>query len=264
MLYTNINEIVCKYNNLLMNYNKFFFDNIVIYNKNKLLKNIYIKGLKLIENIFNISFLYLDNFGDVFNLCEKSFIYFIEFINQINISNNLENNIELTIKDAIIFCYKKTILNYENTIINEKQSSNNNLYIISKYISILNNLNIIFIMEVYDNFYNDYNNIEKSYNLLLQSTSKKISIYVKKINNNNILDKSINNILYFLQVISEYVLNKDELNYKLFYNIIDKYITKEIYICNDNIYRLSGDILDSYVNNNEININLNNFFNFQE
>ena len=122
MLYSNINDVISKYNNLLINYNKFFFNNIISYKNNNLSKSIFIKGINLIENIFNISFLYLDNLGDIYNLCEKSYIYFIEFINQINISNNIENNIDLTIKDAIIFCYKKTILNFENNV-----NSNNNI-----------------------------------------------------------------------------------------------------------------------------------------
>ena len=33
MLYSNINDIISKYNNLLINYNKFFFNNIIIYKK---------------------------------------------------------------------------------------------------------------------------------------------------------------------------------------------------------------------------------------
>ena len=37
------------------------------------------------KKISYISILYLDNMNDVFNLCEKSYIYFIEFINQLSI-----------------------------------------------------------------------------------------------------------------------------------------------------------------------------------
>ena len=117
MINSNTIDIINKYNNLLINFNNFFFNNIIIYKNKFLLKNINIKGINLIENVFNISFLYLDNLGDICNLCERSYIYFIEFINQINISNNIENNIDLLFKDAIIFCYKKTILNFENNLI---------------------------------------------------------------------------------------------------------------------------------------------------
>tara|TARA_Y100000389_G_C17347068_1_gene456407 strand:- start:80 stop:850 length:771 start_codon:yes stop_codon:yes gene_type:complete len=253
----NLSEIVCKYNNLLINYNKFFFNNIIICNKKKLLLNIYFKGLKLIENIFNISFLYLDNYGDVFNLCEKSYIYFIEFINQINISSNIEFNIELTIKDAIIFCYKKTILNYENSVNNKKQTTNNILYIIGKYINILNSLNIIYIIEINNKFYdNDLFN-EKIFLL-----SKKISLYLKKINNNNILEKSIINFSNFIDYICEYVLNNIDstYDYNLINNIIEKYITKEIYICNNDINIINENIFD-IIKNNENNLNI--LFNFE-
>ena len=57
MLYSNINDVISKYNNLLINYNKFFFNNIISYKNNNLSKSIFIKGINLIENIFNISFL---------------------------------------------------------------------------------------------------------------------------------------------------------------------------------------------------------------
>ena len=282
MIYSNINDIISKYNNLLINYNKFFFNNIISYKNNNLSKNIYIKGINLIENVFNISFLYLDNLGDIYNLCEKSYIYFIEFINQINISNNIENNIDLTIKDAIIFCYKKTILNFENNVINK--NNNINCIILNKitrYIKIINNLNIIYSIELHnidnnsnsinidnnsnsinnsnnsnsinDNNKNNDNNEEentnKVLNIKLSTISKKITYIIKKITNNknsynnlenddaNISDKSTNNLSFFINYIFEYILNishNNNLDYQIFYNIIDKYISKDIYNNNNN------------------------------
>ena len=300
MIYSNINDIISKYNNLLINYNKFFFNNIISYKNNNLSKNIYIKGINLIENVFNISFLYLDNLGDIYNLCEKSYIYFIEFINQINISNNIENNIDLTIKDAIIFCYKKTILNFENNVINK----NNNIKCIvlnkiTNYINITNKLNIIYSIELHNidntnnsnnsnnsnntnntnntntniNINNNDNNEEENNNKLLNiklsTISKKITNIIKKITNNNldnddanISDKSINNLSFFINYIFEYILNisnSDNLDYQIFYNIIDKYISKELYINNNNITLYDKQIIDNIITNNDIK-NINKLF----
>lgn len=282
MIYSNINDIISKYNNLLINYNKFFFNNIISYKNNNLSKNIYIKGINLIENVFNISFLYLDNLGDIYNLCEKGYIYFIEFINQINISNNIENNIDLTIKDAIIFCYKKTILNFENNVINK----NNNIKCIvlnkiTRYIKIINNLNIIYSIELHNidnnsNSINNDNNGEENNNKLLNiklsTISKKITYIIKKITNNknsynnlenddaNISDKSTNNLSFFINYIFEYILNishNNNLDYQIFYNIIDKYISKDIY--NNNITLYDKQLFDNIITNNDIK-NINKLF----
>ena len=282
MIYSNINDIINKYNNLLINYNKFFFNNIIIYKNNNLSKNIYIKGINLIENVFNISFLYLDNLGDIYNLCEKSYIYFIEFINQINISNNIENNIDLTIKDAIIFCYKKTILNFENNLIN-KNNNNINCIILNKitpYIKIINNLNIIYSIELHnidniDNINNIDNeeNTNKVLNIKLSAISKKITYYITKITTNkksynnldndgaNISDKGTNNLSFFINYIFEYILNisnNNDLDYQIFYNIIDKYISKDIYN-NNNITLFDKELFDNIINNNDV-ININKLF----
>ena len=285
MLYSNINDVISKYNNLLINYNKFFFNNIISYKNNNLSKNIYIKGINLIENVFNISFLYLDNLGDIYNLCEKSYIYFIEFINQINISNNIENNIDLTIKDAIIFCYKKTILNFENNVINK--NNNINCIILNKitpYINITNKLNIIYSIELHNidnidntninntnntNDNNEEENNNKLLNIKLLAISKKITNIIKKINNNNldnddsnISDKSINNLSFFINYIFEYILNisnSDNLDYQIFNNIIDKYISKELYINNNNITLYDKQIIDNIITNNDIK-NINKLF----
>ena len=283
MIYSNINDIINKYNNLLINYNKFFFNNIIIYKNNNLSKNIYIKGINLIENVFNISFLYLDNLGDIYNLCEKSYIYFIEFINQINISNNIENNIDLTIKDAIIFCYKKTILNFENNLIN-KNNNNINCIILNKitpYIKIINNLNIIYSIELHnidniDNINNIDNeeNTNKVLNIKLSAISKKITYYITKITTNkksynnldndgaNISDKGTNNLSFFINYIFEYILNisnNNDLDYQIFYNIIDKYISKDIYNNNNNITLFDKELFDNIINNNDV-ININKLF----
>ena len=98
--------------------------------------------------------------------------------------------------------------------------------------------------------------------------SKKITYIIKKINNNldnddsNISNKSINNLSFFINYIFEYIINisnSDNLDYQIFNNIIDKYISKELYINNNNITLYDKQIIDNIVTNNDIK-NINKLF----
>ena len=75
-------------------------------------------------SITTLSAIYLYNISDVNTICEKGYIYFIEFINQLSINNTSDSNIELSLKDAIIFSYKKTIFNLD------KNSQNINSFVV--------------------------------------------------------------------------------------------------------------------------------------
>ena len=144
MINENINSIIEKYILLINNYSIFFFHNLLNYKENVNLQYLYIQGFIIIENIFTISIMYMNNLIEVNSICEKGYIYFIEFINQINLSNISETYFDLTIKDAIVFCYKKTILNIDNKI---KQSHSEDesmkLNLIKKISSIIKNYTII-------------------------------------------------------------------------------------------------------------------------
>ena len=84
--------------------------------------------------------------NEIISISEQAYIYFIEFLIQININSI---NFELTLKDAIMFTYKKTILSYNK----DKNSStvksitnsdlDNNLNILCNTFYIVNNINII-------------------------------------------------------------------------------------------------------------------------
>tara|TARA_Y100000816_G_scaffold277702_1_gene248138 strand:- start:3353 stop:4198 length:846 start_codon:yes stop_codon:yes gene_type:complete len=241
----NIVEILSRYLLTVNNYNRFFFKNITIYKDTNFLKNLHVKGLLLINNIFNLSLLYLDSLVDIYNLCEKGYIYFVEFINQINITNSFESNsFELTLKDAVIFCYKKTIFTFDNTI--QTSISNTNkfkLKIINTIISIINNTSIIVNSKIY-NFYNNQleaqNIFNQEINLITLNLSKLIKkIFIatdlnsKQIELNQNLDIYLENISIFINFISQnyHIFNHSNLEefYKNIIIFIEKYISKKIY-----------------------------------
>ena len=189
------------------------------------------KGIIIIKNIFTISLLYLDNISDIYNISEKGYVYFIEFINQMYISNCQENSFNLTTKDAIIFAYKRTIFGLDNKISNisnnlvclENTSKTNNsnslVYeLIYKYINIINNL-LIFNKNI--NFY-------ENKNLENNSISKLIKKLLNNLHSNNndfaTIDDLLNNINNY---INKLIMEK---NYSINFEAISKYITKKNYI----------------------------------
>lgn len=265
MLSNNIESINDKYLLLIMNYNNFFFKNIDLYKNKNFLQNLYIKGITIIQNIFNISLMHLENISDIYNLCEKGYIYFIEFINQINLSNSIENNFELTIKDAIIFCYKKTILLFENKIINNSNigDNNNKLYkIIFTHIVLINNLfilvnlNLYNNIEIYNNKINDEEILINNIINILNENNKKINKIIKKIieninfkcltiENYDVIIYSLKNFTNLLIEINNKILLNDNFDIIMFLTLLDKHLTKnkllfnnEKLINNENLQKL--------------------------
>ena len=112
ILEDSIININLKFVKLIFNYTKIFCDNM---KNNKIYYNkfFYNKGIKVISIVFKLLLLYTNNLELTFKNCEKSIIYYIEFMGQINDDNNLF--LKLNVKDACIFIYKKTIFEIENT-----------------------------------------------------------------------------------------------------------------------------------------------------
>ena len=105
---------------LLKNYTNVFYKNLLVryLNNSNYLEMLYVKGLLLLKNIYILLFFYCDNINEIIILSEKAYIYYIEFLIQIN-SNS--TNLELTFRDAVLFTYKRTLLFYT------KQSTNNRI-----------------------------------------------------------------------------------------------------------------------------------------
>lgn len=141
-------ELYIDFINSLKNYTKLFYKNMLfryIANINYL-EFIYLKGLFLLKNIYSL--LHFNNSNNINsnetkNILEKAYIYYIEFLIQININSA---NFELTLKDAVMFTYKKTILSYKYTANNKniiQKNLDNNLNSICNIFYIVNNANFI-------------------------------------------------------------------------------------------------------------------------
>jgi hypothetical protein len=232
---------------LLKNYTNVFYKNMLTkyLNNPNYLEMLYVKGLFLLKNIFILLFFYCENINEVLLTSEKAYIYYIEFLIQINLN---AMNLELTFRDAVLFTYKKTLLSYKkqnntNTI-KEKinKDLDTNLNILCNIFYLIDNRNFIEYNESITTSTNDYintfvitkiNNIKqlekkvKHYlitninlselnNILLSlrdSVEKKIIINLNNKSNNKLTNKSNNKLNDKLN---------DKLNNKIYY-LLDNY-----------------------------------------
>lgn len=224
---------------ILMNQYILLIKNYILYfneklkckiNNNYYLKYLFFKGLNMINNIFKITYCYNQNLEFIFNNCQKGYLLYIEFIEQIN--DIKISYLKLNSKDALLFCYKKTLFdlkknenNFNKIDLNEIYNDNTN-----------NNTN--------NTLLNDYINIY--YNLLLLN----YFVYILNLDNVNISNLNIINNLFFN--IIKFNLNTNNL-YKLnnFINYLDIY-KNEYNFDNINYSNLVLHFIKNIINNKNL------------
>jgi len=213
-------KLYIDFSNLLKKYSSLFYRNMLLryINTPKYLEFIYLKGLFLIKNIY--IFLHSINVdtNEIELLIEKAYVYFIEFIIQININSS---NFELTLRDAVMFTYKKTISSYTirktNTL---TKDFDNNLNILCNIFYITNNLNFIENLDTIQD-------AEESYiNNLISSKLSSIKILETKLlelitNNKDLLElnNTLLNLRDSMEKIIESICNTKSVSIDPNYNI---------------------------------------------
>jgi hypothetical protein len=142
------------------------------------------KGISMLKNVMNVLFIYTRNINMIHIHLNKSFLYYIEFIEQIGEEGN--SFLQLSSKDAVLFVYKKTLFDInteykknmkytleESNIINEILDSMNMFIFISEYVLFKD------IKRLEDI---DINTIEKKINKIIDKYIKKK--YIENLNNN--------------------------------------------------------------------------------
>jgi hypothetical protein len=228
---------------LLKNYTNVFYKNMLTkyLNNPNYLEMLYVKGLFLLKNIFILLFFYCENINEVLLTSEKAYIYYIEFLIQINLN---AMNLELTFRDAVLFTYKKTLLSYKkqnntNTI-KEKinKDLDTNLNILCNIFYLIDNRNFIEYDESITTSTSDYINafvITKINNI--KQLEKKIKHYL--ITNINLSE--LNNILLSL---------RDSVEKKIIINLNNKSNNKLNDKLNDKLNNKIYYLLDNYKANN--------------
>ena len=233
---------------LLKNYTNVFYKNLLIryINSPNYLEMLYVKGLFLLKNIYILLFFYCENINEIMLISEKAYIYYIEFLIQINLNSM---NLELTFRDAVLFTYKRTLLSYN------KQSTNTIKEKINKeldtYLNILCNI-----------FYlTDNRNFIECNEEQINNTINYIDLFViKKINNIKQLEKKLKK--YFIDNINLLEFNnnilqlRDTIEKKIKFNLNNKINNKVNNKINTKIHYL----LDNYKVNNSLIINFDEFY----
>lgn len=210
---TSIKEIMINYTTLLNYYVIYSIENIKSQNV-----NIFNKGFSLISNVFITILMYTRSINTTIHHTQKAILYYIEYITQI--TDKDENMFfNLTLKDAIVYVYTKTIYDINESIRSKHimtKFENNLFFILHELIENYNNI-ILFITKI--EIYKELDIVDK----------KDILLNIHLLFNEHIL-KYYNNI---------YALNTVNNNIKKINNCITKMYTNY----ENNEYKKLDDIL---------------------
>ena len=105
-----LRNIINKYMEYINNFFLLIKDN-VYFKQYSYSKYLIINGIQTASHILNMLIIYTKNIDLTFHHIERSFIYYVEFINQIMINNG---SLNLNSKDASIFIYKKILYDIDD------------------------------------------------------------------------------------------------------------------------------------------------------
>jgi hypothetical protein len=224
---------------LLKNYTNVFYKNLLINYSNNYdyLEMLYVKGLLLLKNIYILLHFYCETINELIVIVEKAYIYYIEFLIQINLNSM---NLELTFRDAVLFTYKRTLLSYTkqstNNIIKEKinKELDTCLNILCNIFYLNNNIN--FIDHTKEQIANDVNSIN-SFVIKKLNTIEQLENKLKKYIINNINLSQFNTLLLQLRDLVEKKFkhySNNKINNKLHY-LLDNYKANESNITNSEL-----------------------------
>lgn len=174
-----INNMYMLFINVLFDYLRTFKSNIKERSKKFSLKVIQ-KGISMLKNVMNVLFLYTRNTDLIHKHLNKSFLYYIEFIEQIGEEGN--TFLQLSSKDAVLFVYKKTLFEINTDYKKKMEYTKQESELIDK---ILENLNLfIFISE-----YVLFNGSETMDDININYIQKKINKIIDKFKKKQHIEK---------------------------------------------------------------------------
>ena len=201
-----------------------FNDFIIHYMSTVILKDsaqysyILIKGIEMLNHIFNLLFIYTKNHDLIKYQLKKSYLYYVEFINQIRDEGH--SFLQLTSKDAILYVYKKTIFEINNDF-KKKYSSNIDEKKIIDNILQKTNIYVLLLTHVINSKYMMENTVD-SKNEIQKLLKQCLKIYQKFIKINNLKNNEL------LELVKELLnlINLYDINIHIKLDIISYFINK--------------------------------------
>jgi hypothetical protein len=220
---------VCKKYIDLVNYSIILGNENLSILDNKSSKHKLFKGIEIISNVFLQILMYTRNLEITLHCCNQGIFYYVEYINQIDHKDNDFVFVNLTVQDAMLYIYKKTIYELDDMHVKKfktTEEDNKTLKIIELFIKYYNNIIRLFI---YNKEFSklDFDNIQKH---LYQQNGVFFCLFDDKHFVNNYMNKDDSSI--FDKVISDMTDNFETLyselseidNYKDMIKNIDNHI----------------------------------------
>lgn len=195
-------QIIAVYENIL---NEFIYYslNTIFFQKKGLLLFIIKRGIETIKHCFIQLYMYTKNINLVMFHCKKAFYYYIEFIGQI--TDDSHSYLQLTSKDAILFVYKKTIFDIDNSYRKQIILPHEEINFIDKISKTINSYNRI----TTQYFFKTYKDIIIDEKKILNDFKKKSKVIFKLLRTDNF--KKINDsFLIFENFIRTYNFDNDK------------------------------------------------------
>ena len=200
------------FTNVLFDYLRAFKANICEKKRTYSLKVIQ-KGIAMLKNVTNVLFLYTRNTELIHKHLNKSFLYYIEFIEQIGEEGN--TFLQLSSKDAVLFVYKKTLFEINTEYKKKMEYTKQESLIID---DILTNLNLFTTISEFVLFHNSESIDDININYLQRRINKLIDKYLKKISIPNL--NQITSELFHYLILNDLTINEILLNIEALLNKI--------------------------------------------
>jgi len=226
--------ILSKYILLLTGYIKLILDNKIKHKS--YFKFVIIRGLNTMTNVFNTILYFTKNVELAFSYSQKSFYLYIEFVKQISHDEN--TFLQLNTKDAIMYVYKKTIHELNQSFIKNMESTsvedNIKLNAVKEYITVYENIFIHFLNKydfvdsyvdnnphliIMENIFNNIN-IELTKEKLFQ-----LNLCINKLNTIKKIDTYLECVLQI--VIHAKKINRYDFSEKFLSGMFDSYAQNE-------------------------------------
>jgi hypothetical protein len=237
------NTIDCSVDDVISKFSTIMLDYIIVTSEKLNIKNntyfqyIFERGLETIIHVFQIIFYYTKNIELTYQQCQKAYLYYIEFIEQISDEN--VSFLQLSSKDAVLFVYKKTIYDLNSEYIknisfpNEEQHKF--ILSVNTYISIYKSI-ILFLLKKIENT-TKTDKTDKIINLNLNRGHKINSIHNFVTNITTLFKKyKINTeITELLYLFVSVLIDKYDDDISIFYSLIEEFIKKQNKLSSDQI-----------------------------
>ena len=211
-----LHKCFIKYVTLMNDFLNYGYNNLDYDNINNYKNNIY-KGYQTLTHVFKYIILKTYNINFAYEITQKCFLYYIEFISQIYDTNN--QYINLSITDAIFFIYKKSIFKDLDEDKNIDNNTTTFLPLLNKLIIIHNELLTYYIDNLNSNTINFTDFTKQIYilteNLLTIDTVNNIDniiVFVQYCKTNNIhFNVVISNLIILIKTLSNKNIDSDNL-----------------------------------------------------